>query len=185
MLTHKVTIGTPAQPVWVDLDTGSSELWVDPDCANSYNPTYCNTVPRYDPSTSSTAVDQDATFEIQYGTGDVDGEYYKDNVGVGGKLLSVTKYFKANSIIVGVSITGQRFGVADTSSFTVMGLLGVGLGYGFGYEGIDEYYDYYNVIDRLFVEGFTQSRAFGLNLGSSTLASGTEKITPNFLLSMI
>lgn len=62
--------------------------------------------------------------------------------------------------------------MADTSSFTVMGLLGVGLGYGFGYEGIDEYYDYYNVIDRLFVEGFTQSRAFGLNLGSSTLASG-------------
>jgi hypothetical protein len=53
-----------------------------------------------------------------------------------------------------------------------MGLLGVGLGYGFGYEGIDEYYDYYNVIDRMFVEGFTQSRAFGLNLGSSTLAQG-------------
>lgn len=85
-LTCKVTIGTPPQPVWVDLDTGSSELWVDPDCANAYNPTFCNTVPRYDPSQSSTAVDQDATFEIQYGTGNVDGEYYKDTVGVGGKL---------------------------------------------------------------------------------------------------
>ena len=64
-----------------------------------------------------------------------------------------------------------------------MGILGVGLGYGFGYPGVDEYYTYYEIIDRLYVEGFIQSRAFGLNLGSPALSSGMYCIkTPTSLL---
>jgi hypothetical protein len=70
-------------------------------------------------------------------------------------------------------VATQRFGVAQTGSFAVMGILGVGLGYGFGYPGVDEYYTYYEIIDRLYIEGFIQSRAFGLNLGSPALSSGT------------
>ncbi len=42
----------------------------------------------------------------------------------------------------------------------------------FGYPGVDEYYYYYEIIDQLYVEGFIQSRAFGLNLGSPALSSG-------------
>jgi hypothetical protein len=57
-----------------------------------------------------------------------------------------------------------------------MGILGVGLGYGFGYPGVDEYYTYYEIIDRLYIEGFIQSRAFGLNLGSPALSSGMNCI---------
>jgi len=85
LLTNKVTIGTPPQPIDVQLDTGSSELWVNPNCTGSYNPTVCNKLPRYDPTTSSTAADQNGTFEISYGTGNVAGEYWKDTVNLAGK----------------------------------------------------------------------------------------------------
>lgn len=86
LLTNIVTIGTPPQAIDVSLDTGSSELWVNPNCAGSYNPNVCNKLPRYDPTKSSTAVDQDGTFDISYGTGDVEGEYWKDTVNIAGKL---------------------------------------------------------------------------------------------------
>lgn len=83
---NQVSIGTPPQLVDVQLDTGSSELWVDPYCAGSYDPTACNAMPRYDPATSSTTVDLDGTLEIQYGTGDVEGEYRSDTVQIAGKF---------------------------------------------------------------------------------------------------
>jgi hypothetical protein len=82
----------------------------------------------------------------------------------------------SDSSTIGVSVTTQRFGVAETSSFTIAGILGVGLGYGFGYPGETEYYYYYEIIDRLFVEGFIRSRAFGLNLGSPSLSEGMQSI---------
>jgi hypothetical protein len=82
---NEVSIGTPPQLVDVQLDTGSSELWVDPYCAGSYDPTVCNELPRYNPTTSSTAVDLAGTFDIQYGTGDVQGEYWSDTVNIAGK----------------------------------------------------------------------------------------------------
>jgi hypothetical protein len=97
MLMTVVSIGTPPQLVDVQLDTGSSELWVDPYCAGSYNPTFCNTLPRYDPTTSSTAVDLDGTFDIQYGTGDVEGEYWSDTVNIAGKLWEPSK---KNSMLI-------------------------------------------------------------------------------------
>lgn len=84
-LIKQVTIGTPPQIIDVSLDTGSSELWVNPYCAGSYNPTVCDALPRYDPTNSSTAVDQDTTFDISYGTGDVEGEYWRDTVTLAGK----------------------------------------------------------------------------------------------------
>jgi len=66
--------------------------------------------------------------------------------------------------------------VAQTGSFAIMGILGVGLGDGFGYPGVDEYYYYYEIIDRLWSEGLIQSRAFGLNLGSPASSEGMQSI---------
>lgn len=80
-----VSVGTPQQTIDVVLDTGSSELWVDPTCANSYNPARCDTLPRYDPNNSSTAVDEGQPFSIQYGTGATSGEYLLDTVNIAGK----------------------------------------------------------------------------------------------------
>ena len=69
----------------MSLDTGSSELWVDPVCANSYDPTFCASLPVYYPNNSSTAVDVGLPFSISYGTGDVSGEYLTDTVLAGSK----------------------------------------------------------------------------------------------------
>lgn len=103
MLMNVVSIGTPPQLVDVQLDTGSSELWVDPYCAGSNDPTVCNALPRYDPATSSTAVDLDGTFQIQYGTGDVEGEYWSDTVNIAGKLWEP---FMKNSMLIKVLLQG-------------------------------------------------------------------------------
>ena len=46
-----------------------------------------------------------------------------------------------------------------------LGVMGIGLGYGFTL-------DYYNVVDQLYVDGFTNSRAFSLDLMSVDVADG-------------
>jgi hypothetical protein len=50
-----------------------------------------------------------------------------------------------------------------------MGIMGVGLGYGWNL-------DYFNIIDNLYVEGYTASRAFGLDLASADSTTGTFSI---------
>jgi hypothetical protein len=112
LLMNIVTIGTPPQTIDVSLDTGSSELWVNPNCAGSYNPTVCNELPRYDPATSSTAVDQDGTFDIAYGTGDVEGEYWKDTVGIAGKYHDP---IMKTLILIELCHRGQRYHTAVRS----------------------------------------------------------------------
>lgn len=66
------------------MDTGSSELWVDPNCTNSYSSSQCASFGVYIPSHSSTSKDLGTKFAIQYGTGSVNGEYFTDNLNMGG-----------------------------------------------------------------------------------------------------
>jgi hypothetical protein len=56
----------------------------------------------------------------------------------------------------GATITGQQFGVATSSTELPNGLMGVGPGV--------ELTGYPTIIDTLVTEGFTQSRAFSLDL---------------------
>lgn len=139
-----VSIGTPPQDVSVALDTGSSETWVNPECstsgpANSVN--LCNSLPVYDSSKSSTAVDKLASNVLNYGKGSASIEYFSDNFLVGG-----------------ATVTGQIFGVAASSSEIPTGLMGVGPGI--------ELIGYPIIIDSLATEGITNSRAFSLDLRS-------------------
>ncbi|TVY43409.1 Candidapepsin, partial [Lachnellula occidentalis] len=151
-----VSLGSPFQRVTVIMDTGSSELWVNPDCTNSYSSQQCTSYGRYTPSSSSTSHDVGAKFAIRYGTGSVNGEYFTDNLSMGG----------TTSGIGAARIQAQQFGVANTSQFSTLGIMGVG----FGYQ-LDT--NYYNIIDQLYVQGVTNSRAFSLDLASIDASQGS------------
>jgi hypothetical protein len=105
-----VTIGSNSQPVAVQLDTGSIELWVNPNCSASQIPSYCDSLPRYDPTTSTSAVEHpNDVFQVTYGSGSVGGKYYEDTVAAGPAFVAA-----------------QPFGVADKSAIVPFGILGIG-----------------------------------------------------------
>ena len=80
-----VEIGTPPQPVSIQIDTGSSDLWVDPTCSTSGSVSFCQSYPVYDPHSSSTAFDTGHGMSLAYGKGSCSGEYLLDSVILGGE----------------------------------------------------------------------------------------------------
>lgn len=157
----ELDIGTPAQKVRVQIDTGSDELWVDPDCSTVSDKTsaaFCETVGRYNPAKSSTAQDADATNELAYGKGTAEIAYVYDNIVVPGTNSSV--------------LESVAFGVATSSEDAAVPIMGVGFGYGFNLE-------YYNIIDELFRQDVTNSRAFSIALGTTTDSDGTDDVGDN------
>lgn len=81
-----VSIGTPPQNVSLHLDTGSSETWVDPNCSTAGGfRDLCDSLPVYDPTTSSTSQNLKASSNISYGRGEVDIKYFSDNFVIEGK----------------------------------------------------------------------------------------------------
>ncbi|KAK8047321.1 hypothetical protein PG996_015385 [Apiospora saccharicola] len=140
-----VTVGTSANPQKVDvlLDTGSFELWVNPDCAKSNVADFCKGFGQYDPNQSSTAKNLSQGFSIQYGSGSASGTYFTDDI-----------------FISGAKITGQQFGVANTSDLVWFGIMGLARGKGNGFL------NYNTVLDSVVAQGFANSRLFSLDLGS-------------------
>jgi len=159
MLTEPVNIGSNSQPVVVDLDTGSSELWVNPDCATANTPNeqaYCNSLPKYNPGTSTTSKNLGIQFNLQYGKGSASGTYYTDDITCGSATIKT-----------------QQFGVADTSQFMSNGILGVGLH--------TSQFNYPSVIENLAAQGKIKSVAFSLDLRSVNQPTG---ITTNMSASI-
>ncbi|EKM50158.1 uncharacterized protein PHACADRAFT_213911 [Phanerochaete carnosa HHB-10118-sp] len=115
-----LTVGTPAKTFTVQFDTGSSDLFVPgPSCTSSN----CQGHAKYSPSSSSTSADAGKTFNLQYGSGSVQGDQYNDTVSISG--LTATK---------------QRLGAASaySSSFAPKNFPADGL-MGMAYQSISEY----------------------------------------------
>ena len=82
-----VTIGTPPQPIALQLDTGSSDIWVQVPysqlCQSRGNP--CAASGTYDNSSSSTYLYVNSLFNISYGDGtQALGDYGTETFAIGG-----------------------------------------------------------------------------------------------------
>ncbi|XP_065356769.1 lysosomal aspartic protease-like [Calliphora vicina] len=103
----KITIGTPAQEFLVLFDTGSSNLWV-PVAPCASGDSACENHNTYDPSASSTYVQNGETFSIAYGSGSLSGYLVEDTVTVEG-LAITNQVFAAATNEPGTTFTYSPF----------------------------------------------------------------------------
>ncbi|KAI2642489.1 aspartic peptidase domain-containing protein [Xylaria nigripes] len=149
----RLNIGTPAQSVSVQLDTGSFELWVNPDCSNLQNfpdLDFCEAGGHYDPSSSSSVVKLPDEKNLTYGIGSASIRYVRDTVGLAG----------TDALLKDI-----QFGVAYETVDEFSGILGIGYG-----ESMT--IPYKNLIDQLADQGVTNTKAFSLALGSKREKEG-------------
>ncbi|XDG00430.1 hypothetical protein ABKA04_000045 [Annulohypoxylon sp. FPYF3050] len=149
----QLDIGTPAQQVYVQLDTGSFELWVNPDCSDlqgSADIKFCQAVGHYTPASSSSATQIAGTKTLRYGIGSAQVQYVSDDIALAG----------TNSKLKGV-----QFGVAMDTVDEFAGILGIG-------HGVNVTINYKNFIDELAAQGVTGTKAFSLALGSKDEQEG-------------
>ncbi|KHO00322.1 secreted aspartic proteinase [Metarhizium album ARSEF 1941] len=137
----ELQVGTPAQAVRVNFDTGSAELWINPVCSKSTDPGFCEKLGRF--NGSQTFVDTNTTNRIGYGTGFAKLDYGYDYVQIGSAKISQ-----------------QMFGVATDSEFASTGILGASPQLK-GWKN-----DYPLFLDNLAAQGFIKSRAFSLDIRS-------------------
>uniref|UniRef100_D8PYR9 Peptidase A1 domain-containing protein n=1 Tax=Schizophyllum commune (strain H4-8 / FGSC 9210) TaxID=578458 RepID=D8PYR9_SCHCM len=89
-------VGTPPQTVYVQVDTGSSDLWLaSPSCQTSACKSSGHT---YDPSSSSSAQTTSADFSISYLQGQVSGDVVKDTVRIGPASINAQALAAASNV---------------------------------------------------------------------------------------
>ncbi|OIW28768.1 acid protease [Coniochaeta ligniaria NRRL 30616] len=144
--TINIVLGTPGVSVPVQFDTGASELWVNPVCSKATDQAFCAAQPRF--TVSSTLIDlgtQGYNDIIRGPAGDYTGyvnfEYVADYMRIGS-----------------ARITQQIFGAAYDSVRPAVGILGAAP----DISGWSSPYPF--VIDSLRDQGFTNSRAFSMDL---------------------
>ncbi|KAK4153518.1 putative aspartic-type endopeptidase [Chaetomidium leptoderma] len=148
----QLSIGTPPQPVFVQLDTGSFELWVNPDCTTVSGPdaVFCERIGQYDATKSSTATSLGTTRTLRYGIGSANISYVTDTISLAGSTTA---------------LQGVQFGVATASEDAFSGILGIGYGKGIATK-------YLNFIDQLRAQNATRVKAYTLALGSKDAQEG-------------
>lgn len=166
-----VNIGTPAQQVFVQLDTGSFELWVNPDCSDlqgSADIRFCQAVGHYDSTSSSTATQLAGTKTLRYGIGSANIQYVTDDIGLAGTGEFPKDHYSWNcksNLQADSQLKGVQFGVATDTTDEFAGILGIG-------HGLNVTIRYKNFIDELEAQGVTETKAFSLALGSKDEQEG-------------
>ncbi|KAJ0107687.1 hypothetical protein J7T55_010293 [Diaporthe amygdali] len=148
----QLNIGSPAQPVYVQLDTGSFELWVNPTCTtlDVSDQQFCNAVGFYDTTKSTTAVNLQSTKTLNYGIGSANITYFKDSIALPGAATAMS---------------AVQFGVATSSKSQFSGILGIGYGLGLTTR-------YPNFVDELARQNQTKVKAYSVALGSKDEGEG-------------
>ncbi|KAH8653710.1 aspartic peptidase domain-containing protein [Xylariales sp. PMI_506] len=149
----QLSIGTPGQDNFVQLDTGSFELWVSPICSSLDTNTdvqICRAVGTYDPSLSNTSTILTTTNTLKYGIGSAAIQYVVDNIAFGDS---------------DVTLKDVQFGVATATKDEFSGILGIGFGNNITIS-------YPNFVDELQLQGVTDTKAFSVALGSKDEQEG-------------
>lgn len=148
----QLSIGTPPQPVYVQLDTGSFELWVNPDCTkvSGGDAVFCERAGKYDSSKSTTSESLGTSKTLKYGIGTANISYVTDTI----TLMGSTTALKT-----------VQFGVASASEDTFSGILGIGYGMG-------KTTRYPNFVDQLAAQNATKVKAYTLSLGTKDAQEG-------------
>ncbi|KAE8160386.1 aspartic peptidase domain-containing protein [Aspergillus tamarii] len=140
------SVGTPPQPVQLQVDTGSSDVWMfgPQSCDLSTSPCLGNA---YDPTLSSTSkMLGKGGFSIQYvttGSG-VKGDYVGDNFGFGS-----------------ITVQGLTMGVARQAQNVFTGIMGIGFAAGESIVSQGQE-PYKNIIDMLVEQELINTRAYSL-----------------------
>ncbi|KAK0646972.1 aspartic peptidase domain-containing protein [Cercophora newfieldiana] len=148
----QLSIGTPPQPVYVQLDTGSFELWVNPDCTkvSGGDAVFCERAGKYDSAKSTTSESLGTTKTLRYGIGSANISYVTDTI----TLMGSTTALKT-----------VQFGVASSSEDTFSGILGIGY-------GMNKTTRYLNFVDQLAAQNATRVKAYTLSLGTKDAQEG-------------
>ncbi len=147
-----IQVGTPAQTISVDIDTGSSDLFVNA-AENTGCDQDCHSFGTFDSSSSSTYSLINNGFSVEYGDrSKATGNWVKDNVEVGDNDIPLT------------------FAVATDSS-TGQGVFGIGYAsLGGGGSGISDYINYPRALVKA---GVINSQTYSIYLNSLDADSGS------------
>ncbi|KAL6818048.1 acid protease [Trichoderma sp. SZMC 28013] len=145
-----IEVGTPDQLVSLLFDTGSSELWVNPNCNKASNPSLCQQLGHFDSARSSAFNDTGIKPVIGYGSGYVNMTYDYEAVKIDSAKLR-----------------NQLFGVVFDGEPENCGIIGAGA----NLRGWDDPYPTF--INTLAQQGFTNSRAYSLDLRSIETQRGS------------
>lgn len=116
-----VTVGTPPQPVILQVDTGSDEVWFpytrSKFCTSPKMRSQCSEG-TFDPSLSSTCIlEEEGGFDIFYGDKtSIHGDYFVDEFGIGNRVV--------NDLVMGVATDISI--PAPLSTYAQPGIFGIG-----------------------------------------------------------
>ena len=156
-----VSIGSPAQTVVLQLDTGSSDLWVLSPGACSSDGCTCPSegCTYYDPNNSDSAQEytddsgNPISFDFEYGSGSSSGYYWNDDI-----------------TVAGVGLSGAIVAVASSSTNEGRGILGVGLETGESSDFPENPHP--GVLEMLSAAGYISSNSYSLWLDSTSSSAG-------------
>ncbi|GAA5823701.1 hypothetical protein JCM3770_006683 [Rhodotorula araucariae] len=103
-----VGIGVPAQYMNCILDTGSADLWIASDLCSSEDGCAA-TIPLFNSTLSTTALDMNTSFSVRYGSGSAQGEIFQDYVSFAGYNVSNQAFAIVESVsqdLLGGEISG-------------------------------------------------------------------------------